>query len=145
MIRLSILCLALASCAAPVGRLNPGAPLPYLIASDRDMALALHGVPVSAGNIVLGLADGQRIMERHASGMPWVSSHECAHIADQRGISYRQAIALLTPPGTPNEHMAKRLASMERIADMGPDYWQNIKDTWGASAVQHESILARLK
>lgn len=128
------LVLFLASCAAPVGRLNHTAVVPYLICVRAEM-----------GPNVAGLCNGEWIKEAYCDASSPVPAHECAHLADLRGVSYRQAIALLTPVGVPNEHMARRLACMQRIADRGGDYWQAIKDVYGADGVQHPEILALLK
>ena len=143
MTRLAIIALALAltGCAPPLGRLNPGAAVPYVLAEHAEMQA--FRAPKPPRN-VSGVASAHMILELHLGANPWTAAHECAHLADFRGITYRQAMALLTPPGTVGKHMAQRLASMQAIADAGGDHWQAIKDRWGADAVAHSDILARL-
>ncbi len=139
---LALSALLLTSCAAPIGRLNPGAVEPYTIVTSQEMAAAslLRG-----REYAIGLCGRDGIRELHAGADDATAPHECAHLADQRGITYREAIRRLTPPGPINEHMAKRLAAMQRVADRGGDPWQALKDIYGAAAVQHPEILARLK
>lgn len=135
--------LLLTSCAAPLGRLNEGAPFPYVIVSDAEMAKDSASIRRAPGFVINGLTTSHRITELHAGGNPWVAAHECAHLADQLG-SYRAAIKALTPPN-PNEHMAARLAVLEEIDAAGPDYWRSIFNRWGSEAIQHPNILARLE
>lgn len=139
---LALLCLLLASCAAPIGRLNPGAAIPYDIAPESEVR-AFAQTSAAAG--LLAATNGWKVMESHAGSMAFAAAHECAHIADMRGISYRQAIALLTPPGPINAHMQTRLDSMHKVADRGGDPWQALKDIYGSEAVYHAEILARLR
>lgn len=142
MIRLAILALALCSCAAPIGRLNPGVPPEYAyeIVTRAEMLSVTNNKPN-----VLGACKSWGIKEVYADSGSWVPAHEACHLADRDGISLREAIHRMTPPGPINEHMAKRLASMQRIADMGGDHWQAMKNVYGADGVQHPEILARLK
>jgi hypothetical protein len=138
-IRLACLFLALASCAAPVGRLNPGVPdsYAYEIVERRNLGVT--------GPNVLAACGWFGIREVYADGASWVAAHEACHLADRDGISLSEAIRRLTPPGPINPHMAERLASMRRVADMGGDHWQALKNLHGVDAIQHAEILARLK
>lgn len=137
---------------APLGRLNPGALIGYDIVTDADMYAARTAGPTTVqlqwGTYATGLCATDRILEMHAGACGWTAVHECAHLADRLG-SYRQAIFALTPPGVPNEHMAQRLALMEWVDTQarkrGTTHWQVIYDRWGAEAVGHPDILAKLK
>ena len=162
---LPLLCLLLCSCGpAPLGRLNEGATFPYRIVTDSEMhAQSLKGnrLPPRArlaglygGNgseafsswVTSGLCTRTEILELHAGGTAYIAAHECMHLADRVG-SLRTAIAMLTPPN-PNEHMAKRLASMRSVCDeaerRGVCGWRVIRDRWGDEAVGHKNILDRL-
>ncbi len=140
------------SCAPPLGRLNPEAPFPYDIVSSSQMfaARAATNDPLLCrrGTYAEGWCGPASILELQSLASPWTAPHECAHLADRLG-SYRKAIFALTPPGVPNEHMAQRLALMEWVDTQarkrGTTHWQVIYDRWGAEAVQHPEILAKLK
>ena len=163
----SVLCLALASCGpAPVGRLNPGAPFPYTIVNDHQMAQAKdasganvrlvssglypaggHDEFGGSGWITSGLTTSHGILELHAGGTRWIAAHEACHLGDRMG-SMRAAILSLTPPGEPNEDMAERLASMWSVCleaeKRGVDPWRIIWERWGDEGVVHQTILDRL-
>jgi hypothetical protein len=158
-----IVVLLLSSCGpAPLGRLNPGSDFAYTIVTDAEMHTASvkgHRLPPQSrlpglyaasdpfsGWVTSGLCTSTGILELHAGGTAYIASHECAHLADRVG-SMRTAIAMLTPPN-PNEHMAKRLASMQSVCDeaerRGVCPWRVIRDRWGDEAVGHKKILDRL-
>ena len=98
---------------------------------------------IAPGKVTIGLCDGRCVWELSNGADASTAAHECAHLADMNGGSYRAAIDLLTPPN-PSEHMRKRLASMEWVNAQGPNYWRTIGDRWGKSAVGHPDILARI-
>ena len=163
----SVLCLALTSCGpAPVGRLNPGAPLPYTIVTDHEMSVVkdahngntrmVHSGLYPAGGheqfggsgwITSGFCSRDGIVELHAGARRSTAAHEAAHLGDMMG-SMRAAILSLTPPGEPNEDMAERLASMWSVClaaeKRGVDPWRIIRERWGDEGVVHQSIIDRL-
>ena len=141
---LTILALALCSCGTPLGRLNPGAPFPYVVVSDAEMAKEHASSPVPFGWVVAGTCNHQRITELQNGATAWSPAHECAHRADTMG-SYRAAIESLTPPN-PNQEMAARLKVMWEIEAGGSDYWLTIYKRWGREAIGgHTEILARIE
>lgn len=145
MTRLAILCLALCSCGEP-RLLNPGADLSVTAVSDHDMSVAaqdksqLHWV---VSGLYASGTPGHILLLDGGEGRG-TFFHELCHAADANHWTIQQSIDHATPPN-PSPEMKRKLAVAQELADMGPDYWQNLKDRFGADAVGHASILARLR
>lgn len=148
---LLIAAIFLSSCAAPVGRLNPGAQFPYEIVGDAKMSARLDASGFQRPRMfdggywtVSGLCASDAIYELQGGASLWTCAHEIAHRADILG-SYRAAIISVTPPH-PSEQMAARLAVLEEIDASGPDYWRTIYLRWGRDAIGgHAEILAHVQ
>lgn len=145
MIRLlALLCLALCSCGEP-RLLNPGAPLSVTAVSGHDIAQASGGQS-RAGFLLEGLYThgnpGHILLQDHAAS-DHALAHELAHYRDMNGGTYAHAIEMATPPN-PTPEMKRKLAICWEIEAKG-EPWQALKDRFGASAVGHPEILARLK
>ena len=162
----SLILLALCGCGpAPLGRLNPGAQLPYSIVTDHEMSaakdagnanqrLVFSGLYAAGGHdefggsgwITSGLTTSRGIIELHAGGTRWIAAHEAAHLAQIKG-SMRSAILSLTPPN-PNADMQERLDSMWSVCleseRRGCDPWRIIWERWGSEGVVHQTIIDRL-
>lgn len=141
--------LVLISCTDPV-RLNdgPGAVVPVTAINDHDMA-GVAGDSSRIGYVVHGAYrrtapdDLGAIFLLHGGEGEWTLAHEVAHACDANGWTFAQGIRAITPEH-PTPAFSKRLVVLWEIAAT-TDYWRTIYRRWGARAVGHPEILARVR
>jgi hypothetical protein len=136
--------LLLCSCGEP-RVLNPGASLSVTAVSDHDMSIAAweHS---TMGQIVTGLyihGEPGSILLLDCGDASWTLPHEVAHRMDASGKTYAQCIEEITPQN-PTPEMARKLAACWEIEAQHGDPWLAIYERWGAGAVGHKDILARI-
>lgn len=137
--------LLLTSCAPR--HLNPGALHPITALSDHDMVAKSESLNLPPGAYARGLhvpGPSPAIYLLDGADAKWTLAHEIAHNRDSVGGTYADAIRSFTPPN-PSPELAAKLEICWQIEAMGADPWRSLFEKYGAKAVNHSDILARLE
>lgn len=144
--QLAIICLVLCSCGAP-RVLNQGAAHPITALSDHDMVAKSESLNLPPGAYARGLhvpGPSPAIYLLDHGDAEYTLAHEIAHNRDSVGGTYADAIRSFTPPN-PSPELAAKLEICWQIEAMGADPWRSLFEKYGAKAVNHDDILARLE
>lgn len=135
-----------------LGQLNPGAQIPYIVVTGKEMRVLAPNP--SPSQFYHGLFNGKTIYQ-HVGASSVTGIHELGHLADRMG-DYHAAFRAIQPKGTPSPEMLAKLCAMARVLQVADKLamrhgeplalWQAIKNTHGVEAIGgHIEILRKLK